>query len=401
MNMPSLMDRLPHAFLLMCYCFTCVSVYGLEPELTVPQQVSLSSDMSAQQLSISWLGGAATTFDLMILRTELNKTVIYETVSVPVNPMNSRHQWNWTSVEPLECTSLSVQIRSRDGQMTSEWSNTQILQGSDLPSNKKFQMYPQDRVLPVGANITFCCIVEEGKFFGTMYTVNIGIMNTTRLSRRSYAATLVDLHPTGRTGTNILCYDNLKTKLTGAVMFVGYPPLLTDFVCETRDLTSAVCQWNEGRDTHFYARRETFYSVNESPKQKQIGYTVNQWEGNWTLVAVNPLGQYSLTDSAELGHRVRPVAPTNLFVPVNARNATVLWQWEYNSYSSLPLVCQVELNSHGYKTTVCGQWFCRTCILMKITVFKSAVVPSRISGSGETGAQYFPLKTKLLAPRLC
>ncbi|KAM8749065.1 cell surface glycoprotein CD200 receptor 1-B-like [Acanthopagrus schlegelii] len=31
MNMPSLMDRLPHAFLLMCYCFTYVSVYGLGP----------------------------------------------------------------------------------------------------------------------------------------------------------------------------------------------------------------------------------------------------------------------------------------------------------------------------------------------------------------------------------
>lgn len=29
MNMPSLMDRL-----LMCYCFTCVSVYGLEPGKT-------------------------------------------------------------------------------------------------------------------------------------------------------------------------------------------------------------------------------------------------------------------------------------------------------------------------------------------------------------------------------
>ncbi|KAM8759768.1 LIF receptor subunit alpha a isoform 3-T3 [Acanthopagrus schlegelii] len=320
-------------------------------ELTVPQQVSLSSDMSAQQLSISWLGGTAATFDLMILRTELNETVFYETVSVPVNPMNGRHQWNWTSVEPLECTSLSVQIRSRNGQMTSEWSNTQILQGSDLPSNEKFQMYPQDRVIPVGSNTTFCCIVEEGKLFGKMHTGNMGIMNTTRLSRRSYAATLVNQRPSGRTGTNILCYDNLKTKLTGAVVFVGYPPLPTDFVCETRDLTSAVCQWNEGRDTHLYGRRGTFYSVNKSPEQKQRGYTVNRWEGNWTLVAVNPLGQYSLTDSAELSHRVHPVAPTNLFVPVSAWNATVLWQWEYNSYSSLALVCQVELNSHGYKTT--------------------------------------------------
>lgn len=33
--------------------------------------------MNTQQLSISWLGGAATTFDLLILRTELNETVFY------------------------------------------------------------------------------------------------------------------------------------------------------------------------------------------------------------------------------------------------------------------------------------------------------------------------------------
>lgn len=57
---------------------------------------------------------------------------------------------------------------------------------------------------------------------------------------------------------------------------------------------------------------------------------------------------------------VRPVAPTNLSVPVSAWNATVLWQWEYNSYSSLALVCQVELNSHGYKTMV--SWVCCICL---------------------------------------
>lgn len=61
---------------------------------------------------------------------------------------------------------------------------------------------------------------------------------------------------------------------------------------------------------------------------------------------------------------VRPVAPTNLFVPVSAWNATVLWQWEYNSYSSLALVCQVELNSHGYKTMV--SWVCCLCLCLLV-----------------------------------
>lgn len=53
---------------------------------------------------------------------------------MPLNQASGQHQWTWTSVEPLECTSLSIKIRSRDGQTTSEWSNTQILQGQKFNS---------------------------------------------------------------------------------------------------------------------------------------------------------------------------------------------------------------------------------------------------------------------------
>lgn len=42
-----------------------------------------------------------------------------------------------------------------------------------------------------------------------------------------------------------------------------------------------------------------------SLQQKQRECSVAQWEDNWTLVAVNPLGQYSITDSAEIRHRGR------------------------------------------------------------------------------------------------
>ncbi|XP_054466937.1 LIF receptor subunit alpha a [Anoplopoma fimbria] len=325
--------------------------------LTVPQQVSLSANLDTQKLSISWLGGAATTFDLMILRTELNEKVFYETVSVAVNQGDGRHQWNWTSVEPLECTSLSIRIRSRDGQTKSDWSSTEILQGRDIPSIDQFVMFPQDRIVPVGANTTFCCIVEERKQFSTI-RYGKTLMNSTRLSRRSYAITAVNQGLSGSTGTNVVCYENPPTELMGAVVFVGYPPLPSDFVCETRDLTSAVCQWNEGRDTNLYRKRGTNYTLNNrncivsrtQEKQKECSYA--QWEGNWTLVAVNPLGQYVLTDSAELRHRVRPVAPENLNAAINAWNATVSWQWKYDNYSSLALDCEVELASQGDKNNL-------------------------------------------------
>lgn len=41
----------------------------------------------------------------------------------------------------------------------------------------------------------------------------------------------------------------------------------------------------------------------ETQQQTIKECTLDQWEGNWTLVAVNHLGQHNLTDSAELSHR--------------------------------------------------------------------------------------------------
>ncbi|XP_054895273.1 LIF receptor subunit alpha a isoform X2 [Poeciliopsis prolifica] len=313
--------------------------------LTVPQQVSLSANFFTQQLTISWFGGEATTFDLIILRTEFNETVFYNTVPVEVNQDGGRHQWTWTSVEPLECTSLSVKIRSRDGITKSEWSEPQILEGRDVPSNSASQMYPQDRVVPVGANTTFCCVVGEGKEFRKLL-YGLTEMNVTRLSRRSYAATAVNQRSSRRTGTNVFCRLKDKNELAGSVIFVGYPPLLTSFECITHDLTSAVCYWDKGRATYLYGKMENSYSINKSkcPDRKCV---LPQWDGNWTLVAVNPLGQYSLTYSAELLHRVVPVAPEKMSGTAQAWNASVQWEWPYSSYSTLALVCQVRLASHN------------------------------------------------------
>ncbi|XP_032435495.1 LIF receptor subunit alpha a [Xiphophorus hellerii] len=326
--------------------FVLLGIFALNTQakivLTVPQQVSLSANFFTQQLTISWFGGEATTFDLIILRTEFNETVFYNTVPTVMNQDGGRHQWTWTSVEPLECTSLSVKIRSRDGITKSEWSEPQILKGRDLPSNSDHQVYPQDKVVPVGGNTTFCCIVEEGKEFRDLLYGSIK-MNVKRLSRRSYATTAVNQNLSRPTGTNVLC--RLKNKLAGSVIFVGYPPLPTNFECITDDLTSAVCYWDRGRGTNLYGKRKTSYSINkrDCPDGKCV---LPEWDGNWTLLAVNPLGQYSLTYSAELLHRVVPVAPDKLSATDDAWNATVQWHWPYSSYSTLALVCQVQLASH-------------------------------------------------------
>lgn len=328
--------------------------------IPVPQQVSLSANLDTQQLSISWLGGAATTFDLLILRTELNNTVFYETVSAAVDEASGRHQFNWTSAEPLECTSLSIQVRSRNDEKTSDWSSTRILQGKDSSINElqmyPMQMYPQDKIIPAGGNITFCCIVGEGKAFGSFKYLSTAV-NGTRLSRRTYATTVHYQEPSNSSGYNVICKGMIESEMNGSVVFVGYPPLLTDFVCETHDLTSAVCQWTEERKTYLHGKdRETRYSINErncsviSLEQNRKQCSIQQWEGNWKLVGKNALGEYSLTDTADVRFRVVPLPPEDLSSFANARNATVTWKWKQNYYSSHPLVCQVEINGRNNKT---------------------------------------------------
>lgn len=320
----------------------------------VPQHVSLSADWNLQQISISWDGGAATTFDLLIVRTEFNDTVFYETLTVAPSDSSGRRQVNWTSAEPLECTSLSVNVRSRSGEVTSEWSSTQILQGNDRPTNDKTQVYPLDKTVPAGANITFCCIIGEGKSFDSFKYIST-VINMTRLSRRTFAATVYDQKPSQSSGYNAVC-KGTQSDMNGSVLFVGYPPLLTNFICETHDLSSAVCQWTEARNTHLYGKRQTHYFINGrncsvvrlERNQKQCW--IPAWAEQWTLLGRNPLGEYSLTDGADVRSRVVPLPPQELSAIPSARNATVSWQWKHTHYSSLPLVCQVELSSTDNKT---------------------------------------------------
>ncbi|XP_071011993.1 LIF receptor subunit alpha a isoform X1 [Oncorhynchus clarkii lewisi] len=342
--------------------FFCILLLGLRVTesqasgLAPPQQVRLDADKETQTLSVTWEDGHASTFDVEILRTELMEMVLNETVGVTEDQSTGKHQWNWTSPVPLECTSLSVKVRSRDGQDVSEWSSQQILPGLDLPDNTDSQMYPEGKTVPVGSNMTFCCIVEEGQQFGSLWYKDT-LVKENMLSRRTYATTMTNQGPSNPSGTNVVCSNEKKMIIAGAVVFVGYPPLPSDLVCETHDLISVDCQWSKGRDTYLFGMtRQTYYTLNgrNCPKARNSNMRcgLEQWDGNWTLVARNLLGEFRLTDAAELGHRVRPVAPVNLTTPeVYSWNASVGWLWKDKGFERLSLICQVQRTSHLNSST--------------------------------------------------
>lgn len=89
----------------------------------------------------------------------------------------------------------------------------------DVPDQPQAQMYPQDRVLDVGGNVTVCCITPEGVAFSRLGYGNQKLA-VTRLSRRSYSATISNLHKSSYTGSNAICLSDTAI-LTGTVLFIG------------------------------------------------------------------------------------------------------------------------------------------------------------------------------------
>lgn len=81
-------------------------------------------------------------------------------------------------------------------------------------------MFPQDRVVPVGSNTTFCCIVGKGKQLRTI-KYDSTVMHPTPLSSRSYSVTAVNQTLSNRAGSNVVCRDTPEAKMNGAVVFVG------------------------------------------------------------------------------------------------------------------------------------------------------------------------------------
>lgn len=341
--------------LLMSHGVTLALGHNSVVDLPVPNGLTLQSNFSTQTLSLMWESDSSQ-FDIEIFHTELMNVVLNETVESKADPTTGQHVWTWRSALPLQCTSHSVHIRARYQQTVSQWSPLQTIPGFDVPEQSRSSMFPQDEVVHVGSNMTFCCIVGEKKNFDRIL-YNAIETSATRVSRRTYAITVVNQPRSEKTGTNVVCFSKTQV-LTGAVVFVGYPPADEDLVCETRDLTSAVCSWKKGRETNLSKKSQrTKYTLNgrdclEANKGQMLWCNWMSWEQNWTLVAQNPLGRVQLTDSASLPDRVHLLAPVDVTaVDVKAWNVTLKWRWSVSVYEKLDMMCQLKLNSRELTVT--------------------------------------------------
>uniref|UniRef100_A0A671M1L7 Coiled-coil domain-containing protein 61-like n=1 Tax=Sinocyclocheilus anshuiensis TaxID=1608454 RepID=A0A671M1L7_9TELE len=324
-------------------------------EVKVYAEETDTSNNGAWVLNVAWRDEFAEnyefekiSYDIEVLHTEEMKTVHYETIHVMPNKTTFYH-WKWTSPIPLQCTSHSVRLRHRDQHYIGEWTPLYTYNGQDLNATTT-TVFPHDQVFMVGSNITFCCIMETDS--------NVPLVPfLSPISKRTYITEEpVHFDRPSESTSDIQCDVKGSSSVfhTGASVFIGYPPDDQNLTCITRDLSSVECHWERGRKTHLYVKRETNYKLNgrDCKFGQCVLHAMKPQVTNWTLIAKNPLGVKTLTDTADPTHRVWMRAPIKISHAAYAREVTLRWSWNENNYTWFPMICQKTFSGKGLSSLV-------------------------------------------------
>uniref|UniRef100_A0A8C9F5A3 Leukemia inhibitory factor receptor n=1 Tax=Pavo cristatus TaxID=9049 RepID=A0A8C9F5A3_PAVCR len=329
-----------------------------------PRILSLTPDFSTFTLTLKWSDngsafpyGLDASWEIEILRKETMEDVTRESYNSKLTHEDIIHSWNWKSDMPLECTSHYVRIRHYinitqfDGHKDwSDWSPVEP-SGSGL--------FPQDTVVAVGSNVTFCCVHEEGR---QVQRMSYGAKDypLIRLSSRSSAIRVLNANASDASGTNIVCRMS-ENGMDGTVLFVGYgPDVPEDLSCETSNFVIIKCTWKPGRASGLYGVRGTKYSliesisgknvsceVNEMKKERICGFPVlaDQKTYSFVLGVSNPIGQTEASLLVDLNQRVNPETPEKLTVSGNSSTSVRLHWFINGSFAEIRLLCQIEISS--------------------------------------------------------
>lgn len=333
-----------------------------------PEILSLSADFPTSTLHLKWKDRGSVfprhlnvIWEIKILRKENMEVVKLETFSTTLNGEDTVHHWSWASDMPLECATHSVGIRCYvdDPHFSGrkEWSDWSPLKNVSWSAHSQSKVFPQDKVILVGSDITFCCVTQE-----KVSSAQIGYTKCplVHLDGENVAIHIHNISVSENSGTNVVF--TTKENIYGTVIFAGYPPDIPQKLnCETYDLKEIICTWEPGRPTALVGPRGTSYTLFESfsgeyVKFKRVEVPVNdsyqlffqmhpnQEMYNFTLNARNPLGHSESTTLINVTEKVYPHTPTSIKVKdINSTAVTLSWHLP-GSFAKIKLLCQVEIN---------------------------------------------------------
>ncbi|XP_065406094.1 leukemia inhibitory factor receptor isoform X2 [Chrysemys picta bellii] len=337
-----------------------------------PQILNLSADFSTYTLYLKWNDSGSVfqyeldaSWQIQILHKETLETVALINYDSKLTGKDSILSWDWTSDIPLECTSYYVKIRCyiNEPYFTgrkewSEWSPIRTVPEKDTKPNSPM-VFPQDKVVLVGSNVTFCCLYNEGESIKFM-KYGSKSYPLLRLNKWSSAIKVQNVSASISSGTNVWCLLE-PDGLEGTVLFVGYAPdTPQNLSCETHTFINITCSWKPGRATELYTQRQTKYilferiskenvtcEVDELKPEHHCNFSVhaNQKIYNFTLGASNPLGQAESSLLIDVTQRVHLETPDKFTVSTNSStNAHLSWYIPGN-FIQIRLLCQIEINN--------------------------------------------------------
>ncbi|KFQ76444.1 Oncostatin-M-specific receptor subunit beta, partial [Phaethon lepturus] len=326
--------------------------------------LNISKDLALQRLLVEWDVGKsaydtelAMSFEIQVSRTDQTTTVWTGFYNVTLDKSGKPLQWIWDSDLPLECMSHSVRIRSKAeaSKIWSEWSLWETVLGLDTSNNSRPQIFPNEKIVEEGSDVTFCCIGRKGQiikeFFldPAVHVLNhtnsqVGVLTVKNVAHQEVPHITVYCQ---ESCNEEQCYDH-------TVFFVGKPPdTPNNFSCQTQDLRIVTCTWNQGGDTYLYGRYSPKYTLSEEFSQKTVPCTVScsqqcscSWDigqqrlCNITVTVENPLGKKTATDIFDITHRVYPTAPFQMWEECTDTEITLYWK---HRNKGIEFFCQTEV----------------------------------------------------------
>ncbi|KAM9694240.1 oncostatin-M-specific receptor subunit beta isoform 2-T2 [Trichechus inunguis] len=341
-----------------------------EPLPLTPESLKVSINSTCQCLNLQWSvhnlpyhQELQIIVQIQISRIKTSNVVWVGNYSTTVKRNQVLH-WSWESELPLECATHFVRIRSvmddakfPELKSWSKWSSWEEVDVQDSLGHDTFFLFPKDKLVEEGSNVTFCYISRSNQNNISCYLEGIQVhveqlapnVSTFHLSRVPF------VRPKG---TNIFCDVTQGEDPKGTILYVSKVlEELKDFSCETRDLKTLNCTWDPGSDTALEIQPSQSYTLFESFSQKKKVCKHRNWctwqvsqdsqeMYHFTLMAENYLRKRTVHLVFKLTHRVRPMTPLNFFLEnINSTNATMTWK--VHPIGNSTFLCQVELHHDG------------------------------------------------------
>ncbi|XP_009897785.2 oncostatin-M-specific receptor subunit beta [Dryobates pubescens] len=344
---------------------TCYTVYSHQDSLVFPiTYLNISKNSTLQRLLVEWdVGNAAheaelaMSFEIQVRRADEKTTVWTEFHNTTLDKSGKPLHWIWDSDLPLECVSHSVRIRSKAeaSKIWSQWSLWETVLGLDTSNNSGPQIFPNEKIIEEGSDITFCCIAREGQIIEELFLEPV-VHNFSHINSQVGLLTVKNGAYQQRHHMTVYCQESCSEDecLESAVFLVGKPPdTPNDFSCQTQDMRTVTCTWSKGGDTYLYGHNSPKYTLFEELSKKMVPCTVScseqcscSWDVgqqricNVTVTVENPLGRKTASDVFNITHRIYPTAPFQLWGKCTDTEITLYWN---HGNKGLELFCQTEV----------------------------------------------------------